>query len=124
MKKLLLFFFFLLCLCTVSFSQSNSVIEPELQQWVDCGYNEKVAITVVLKSQAEPSALRVKASVHRDGKMRRNAVVDELKAHSSNSQISLMSFLQAKEKEGHVTNISSLWISWSSAKGLSFWSLW
>ena len=111
MKKIYLLSLFLLCLCTVSFSQNNSVIEPELQQLIDCGYKEKISITVVMKSQAEPSALRMKAAACRDRKMRRNVIVDELKAHSSNSQISLLSILYAEEKKGNVTDISSLWIS-------------
>ncbi len=111
MKKIYLLSLFLLCLCTVSFSQNNSVIEPELQQLIDCGYKEKISITVVMKSQVEPSALRMKAAACRDRKMRRNVIVDELKAHSSNSQISLLSILYAEEKKGNVTDISSLWIS-------------
>ena len=115
MKKIYFFCLFLFSLCNVCLSQSISVVEPELQQWLDSGSKEKVAVTIVLKSQAEASAVRAKAAAHRDRKLHRTTVVNEFKAHSKASQMSLLSFLQAEEKKGYVDNIASLWISNSIA---------
>lgn len=115
MKKIYFLCLFLFSLCNVCFSQSISVVEPELQQWLDSGSKEKVAVTIVLKSQAEASAVRAKAAAHRDRKLHRTTVVNEFKAHSKASQMSLLSFLQAEEKKGYVDNIASLWISNSIA---------
>ena len=111
MKKLYTLFFFLFCFCLISFSQGNNVIEPELQQLIDCGSKEKLAVIIVMRSQAEPATLKAKAAAHRDRTVKRSAVVGELKAHSNRTQTSLLSFLQAEEEKGNVANISSLWIS-------------
>ena len=115
MKKISFLCLFLLCLCNVCFSQNSSVVEPELQEWLESGSEDKVAVTIVLKSQVEASVVRAKAAAHRDSKMQRAAVVKEFKAHSNVSQTSLMSFLQAEEEKGRVDNIASLWISNSIA---------
>ena len=111
MKKISFLCLFLFCLCNVCYSQSFSVVEPELQQLLDSGVKEKIAVTIVLKSQAEASAVRAKAAAHRDRKKQRTTVINEFKAHSKTSQTSLLSFLQAEEKKGNVDNIASLWIS-------------
>lgn len=115
MKKISFLCLFLFCLCNVCYSQSFSVVEPELQQMLDSGVKEKIAVTIVLKSQAEASAVRAKAAAHRDRKKQRTTVINEFKAHSKASQTSLLSFLQAEEKKGNVDNIASLWISNSIA---------
>ena len=115
MKKISFLCLFLLCLCNVCFSQNSSVVEPELQEWLESGSEDKVAVTIVLKSQVEASAVRAKAAAHRDRKLQRNVVVNEFKAHSTVSQTSLLSFLQTEEKNGNVDNIASLWISNSIA---------
>ena len=105
MKKITFICLFLLCFCNVCFSQENIVVEEELQQWLDSGSSDKVAVTIVLKSQAQLSAIRAKAAVQRDVKMQRAAVVRGFKEHSDDAQASLMSFLQAEEKKGNVANI-------------------
>ena len=115
MKKISFLCLFLLCLCNVCFSQKSSVVEPELQQWLESGCEDKMAVTIVMKSQVEASAVRAKAAAHRDRKVQRTTVVNEFKAHSKVSQTSLLSFLQAEEKNGNVDNIASLWISNSIA---------
>ena len=111
MKKITFICLFLLCFCNVCFSQENIVVEEELQQWLDSGSSDKVAVTIVLKSQAQLSAIRAKAAVQRDVKMQRAAVVRGFKEHSDDAQASLMSFLQAEEKKGNVANIASLWVA-------------
>lgn len=111
MKNFLLLFAFLMNICCVAFGQEYSVIEPELQQLLSGCNNEKVSITVVLKSQADASALRAKAAACRNSKMARAAVVRALKEHSAESQNSLLSFLHEEEKNGNVSNISHLWIA-------------
>ena len=115
MKKIYFLCLFLFSFCTIGFSQSFSVVEPELQQLLDSGIKEKISVTFVMKSQAEASAVRAKAAAHRDRKVQRVTVVNEFKAHSKTSQTSLLSFLQAEEKKGNVDNIASLWISNSIA---------
>ena len=111
MKKITFICLFLLCFCNVCFSQENIVVEEELQQWLDSGSSDKVAVTIVLKSQAQLSAIRAKAAVQRDVKMQRASVVRGFKEHSDDAQASLMSFLQAEEKKGNVANIASLWVA-------------
>ena len=115
MKKIYSLFLFLLCFSTVSYSQNKPMVEPELQCWLDDCCDGKISVSIVMKSQVEASVVRAKAAAHRDRKVQRTAVVNEFKAHSNVSQISLLSFLQAEEKKGNVANIASLWISNSIA---------
>lgn len=115
MKKIYSLFLFLLCFSAVSYGQDKPMIEPELQCWLDGCNEDKISVTIVMKSQAEASAVRAKAAAHRDRKVQRTAVVNEFKAHSNASQMSLLSFLQAEESKGNVANIASLWISNSIA---------
>ena len=115
MKKIYSLFLFLLCFSAVSYSQDKPMIEPELQCWLDDCNEDKISVTIVMKSQAEASVVRAKAAAHRDRKVQRTAVVNEFKAHSNASQMSLLSFLQAEESKGNVANIASLWISNSIA---------
>ena len=111
MKKLTFLFLFLFSFCNVCFSQDNAVVEQELLQWLDGRHEAKVSVTIVMKSQAEVSAIRAMAATQRDVKMQRAAVVNGYKAHSDNVQTSLMSFLKAEEKKGNVANIASLWVA-------------
>ena len=111
MKNKIFLLLFLLCLGTVSFAQKFSVIEPELQQMLDGSCNGDIAVTIVMKSQVQPSAVRAKVAKIRGKMMKRDVVVNEFKAHSGNSQKLLLSFLQGEEKKGNVSDISSLWIS-------------
>lgn len=115
MKKIYSIFLFLLCFSAVSYSQDKPMIESELQCWLDGCNEDKISVTIVMKSQAEASAVRAKAAAHRDRKVQRTVVVNEYKAHSNASQMSLLSFLQAEESKGNVANIASLWISNSIA---------
>lgn len=111
MKKIYSLFLLLLCFSAVSYSQNKPMVEPELQCWLDDCCDDKISVSIVMKSQVETSVVRAKAAAHRDRKVQRTAVVNEFKAHSNSSQISLLSFLQAEEKKGNVANIASLWIS-------------
>lgn len=111
MKNKIFLLLFLLCLGTVSFAQRLSVIEPELQQVLDGDGDDNIAVTIVMKSQIQPSAIRAKVASIRSKMMKREVVVKELKTYSDNSQESLLSFLQNEEKKGNVSDISSLWIS-------------
>ena len=111
MKNKITLFLFLLCFYTVSFSQGLSVMEPELRQMLDSRCNDKIAVTIVMKSQASSSALRAKVAMHRDKTMKRKVAVNEFKNYSKNSQEPLLSFLKLEEKKGNVSDISSLWIS-------------
>ncbi len=111
MKKIYSLFLLLLCFSAVSYSQNKPMVEPELQCWLDDCCDGKISVSIVMKSQVEASVVRAKAAAHRDRKVQRTAVVNEFKAHSNVSQISLLSFLQAEEKKGNVSDISSLWIS-------------
>lgn len=115
MKKIYSLFLFLLCFSTVSYSQNKPMVEPELQCWLDDCNEDKISVTIVMKSQVEASVVRAKAAAHRDRKVQRTVVVNEFKAHSNASQMSLLSFLQAEESKGNVANIASLWISNSIA---------
>lgn len=111
MKNKIFLLLFLLCLGTASFAQRLSVVEPELQQLLDGCDDENIAVTIVMKSQMQPSAIRAKVAKSRGKMMKREVVVKELKTYSDNSQESLLSFLQSEEKKGNVSDISSLWIS-------------
>ncbi|MBQ5616149.1 MAG: S8 family serine peptidase, partial [Bacteroidaceae bacterium] len=111
MKNKIFLLLFLLCLGTASFAQRLSVVEPELQQLLDGCDDENIAVTIVMKSQIQPSAIRAKVAKIRGKMMKREVVVKELKTYSDNSQESLLSFLQSEEKKGNVSDISSLWIS-------------
>ena len=111
MKNKISLLLFLLCLGTASFAQRLSVVEPELQQLLDGCDDENIAVTIVMKSQVQPSSVRAKVAMNRGKMMKRDVVVNEFKTHSDNSQKSLLSFLQSEEKKGNVSDISSLWIS-------------
>lgn len=111
MRDFLHLFVFLMNISGVAFGQEYSVIEPELQQLLSGCNSERVSITIVLKSQADASALRAKAAVCRNSKMARAAVVRGLKEHSDDARNSLILFLKEEENVGNVSNISHLWIA-------------
>ncbi len=110
MTRIVLLIAILVQVASACFAQENPVIEQELQQLMKGG-EEKIPVTIVLKSQIEPTALRARVAAHRDAVARRSAVVNEIKNHSDASQMPIMEFLQAEQLCGNVENISSLWIS-------------
>lgn len=111
MKKIFSLFLLFLCFDTVCLSQSNYVVEPELQRIIDECHEEELSVVIVLKSQVEQSSIREKVAACRDRKVKQKTVVNELKSYSRESQASLLAFLQNEEKKGNVSDISSLWIS-------------
>ena len=111
MRKIFFAFVLLMSIGTVCFAQEGSPIEPELQSLLNNAGEEKFSITIVLKSQPEPSAIRAKVAASRGMKVAGEVVVSELKKHSINSQTPLMTYLQSEEANGRVANISSLWIA-------------
>ena len=99
------------CTAFTCLAQEKTVIEPELQQLLNNAGSEKYSIIIVMKSQAEASAVKAKVAAHRDRGVQRTAVVNEFKAHSNASQISLLTFLRAEEQKGNVANVTPLWIA-------------
>lgn len=93
------------------FAQECLPIEHELLSLLESNGEEKISVTIVLKSQPNSSELRAKATACRDRKMVGEVIVNELKEHSVESQATLLEFLQTEEKQGHVANIVSLWIA-------------
>ena len=111
MRKILFALIFVASFCGTCLAQEKSLIEPELQQLLNNAGDEMLSVTIVMKSQIEPSSLRAKAVACRDRKMAGKAVVDELKVYSTDSQVPLLSFLKTEEAQARVANINSLWIA-------------
>lgn len=111
MMKKILSVLILLASSFCCFAQECLPIEHELLSMLESNGEEKISITIVLKSQPNSSELRAKASACRDRKMVGEVIVNELKEHSVESQATLLEFLQTEEKQGHVANIVSLWIA-------------
>ena len=63
-----------------------------------------------MKSQINSAKLHSRAEKHLDKSARREFVIDELKEFSLKTQADVLSYLQAEEKNGKVSGISSLWI--------------
>ena len=99
----------LLQLCVIS--QAQSFVEPELKAMMGVGDSKHLPVTIVLKSQADIQLPKTTATACRNGEISRAAVVKQLKKHSAASQESLLSYLQASEKQGNVSNISNLWVA-------------
>ena len=110
-RRFFLILFLFVCTAFSCLAQEKTVIEPELQQLLNNAGSEKYSIIIVMKSQAEASAVKAKVAAHRDRGVQRTAVVNEFKAHSNASQISLLTFLRAEEQKGNVANVTPLWIA-------------
>ena len=102
--------FWVLC-SFFAFSQSQSVADMELQAVINSKSNEQVTINIVLNSRPDPVVLKSKAAAVRDGMLKRNVVLNELKNHSANAQQGIIAELRTAEKAGQVSDISSHWIS-------------
>lgn len=100
----------LVMFCNVGFSQNLDVIEKELQEVLNQKNDELVSVSIVLKSQINSAKLHSRAEKHLDKSARREFVIDELKEFSLKTQADVLSYLQAEEKNGKVSGISSLWI--------------
>ena len=100
----------LVMFCNVGFSQNLDVIEKELQEVLNQKNDELVSVSIVLKSQINSAKLHSRAEKHLDKSARREFVIDELKEFSLKTQADVLSYLQAEEKSGKVSGISSLWI--------------
>lgn len=83
----------------------------ELQAVINSKSNEQVTINIVLNSRPDPVVLKSKAAAVRDGVLKRNVVLNELKNHSANAQQGIIAELRTAEKAGQVSDISSHWIS-------------
>ncbi|MBO5811228.1 MAG: S8 family serine peptidase [Bacteroidales bacterium] len=110
MKKILWCLLTLVMFCNVGFSQNLDVIEKELQEVLNQKNDELVSVSIVLKSQINSAKLHSRAEEHLDKSARREFVIDELKEFSLKTQADVLSYLQAEEKSGKVSGISSLWI--------------
>lgn len=110
MKKNLWCLLTLMLFCINGFSQNLNVIEKELQEVLNQRNDEMIDVSIVFKSQINSAKLQAKAEKNSDRSTRREFVVDELKEFSLKKQSDVMSYLQAEEKGGRVSNINSLWI--------------
>ena len=106
----------LLSLCLSGFASLPS-IDPELRSAMDQrGDNDPIEVVVLMKAQYNRQQLCRQAEFYPTKALRRDFVVNELKAFSEASQYDLKSMLAEMEQQGMVSSARSLW----SANALYF----
>ena len=115
MKKALIILL-LLCLCLSGFA-SMPIIDPELRSEMNLrGDNDPIKIVVLMKAKYDRQQLCRQADDFPTKALRRDYVVNGLKAFAETSQYELRSMLAEMEQRGMVTSVHSLW----SANALYF----
>ena len=84
MRKLVFCFIIMLLTCGISIAQN--VIDPELQTIIDQKGNEKISVNIIFKSQPNRDYLRERSSNFINKETKRQAVIQELKNFSEESQ--------------------------------------
>lgn len=108
MKKALIILL-LLCLCLSGFA-SMPIIDPELRSEMNLrGDNDPIEIVVLMKAQYDRQQLCHQADYFPTKALRRDYVVNELKAFAEASQYDLKRMLAEMEQHGMVSSARSLW---------------
>ena len=110
MRRYLLLLLSLL-ICQFGFSQNYNVIEPELQKLLEQKGDKMIKVNIILKSEININNLRNDVKNIDDAKAQRQAVVNELKSLSEQSQSDILSLLKVGEASGDVKNIKTHWLS-------------
>lgn len=111
MKKLFLLLLTAFLFCNISNAQNVNIIEPELQEVLNQEGNTAVRVNIIFKEEMSVDELRSSVDNLSDKKLRRDAVVKELKAFSEKSQNDVMSILRSAESKGTASKIKSHWLS-------------
>ena len=90
---------------------AQKTIEPELQNVLNQKGDEMIGINIIFKSQIDYDILRNVAKNITDKKVRRDALVDELKLFAEKEQAEVMSILDAEAKSMNVADIRSQWMT-------------
>ena len=90
---------------------AQKTIEPELQNVLNQKGDEMIGVNIIFKSQIDYDILRNVAKNITDKKVRRDALVDELKLFAEKEQAEVMSILNAEAKSMNVTDIRSQWMT-------------
>ncbi len=109
MRKFTLTLLIILSFCGLGFAQKT--IEPELQNVLNQKGDEMIGVNIIFKSQIDYDILRNVAKNITDKKVRRDALVDELKLFAEKEQAEVMSILNAEVKSMNVADIRSQWMT-------------
>lgn len=109
MRKFTLTLLIILSFCGLGFAQKT--IEPELHNAMNQKGDEMISVNIILKSQIDYDILRNVAKNITDKKVRRDALVDELKLFAEKEQAEVMSILNAEAKSMNVADIRSQWMT-------------
>ena len=109
MRKLVLPLLIIVSFCGLGFAQKT--IEPELQNVLNQKGDEMIGVNIIFKSQIDYDILRNVAKNITDKKVRRDALVDELKLFAEKEQAEVMSILNAEAKSMNVADIRSQWMT-------------
>lgn len=90
---------------------AQKTIEPELQNVLNQKGDEMIGVNIIFKSQIDYDILRNVAKNITDKKVRRDALVDELKLFAEKEQAEVMSILNAEAKSMNVADIRSQWMT-------------
>ncbi len=90
---------------------AQKTIEPELQNVLNQKDDEMIGVNIIFKSQIDYDILRNVAKNITDKKVRRDALVDELKLFAEKEQAEVMSILNAEAKSMNVADIRSQWMT-------------
>lgn len=109
MRKLVLTLLIIVSFSGLGFAQKT--IEPELQNVLNQKGDEMIGVNIIFKSQIDYDILRNVAKNITDKKVRRDALVDELKLFAEKEQAEVMSILNAEAKSMNVADIRSQWMT-------------
>ena len=109
MRKLVFCFIIMLLTCGISIAQN--VIDPELQAIIDQKGNEKISVNIIFKSQPNRDYLRERSSNFIDKETKRQAVIQELKNFSEESQHDVLSIIKSAEGKNQASDIVCHWLS-------------
>lgn len=109
MRKLVLTLLIIVSFSGLGFAQKT--IEPELQNVLNQKGDEMIGVNIIFKSQIDYDILRNVAKNITDKKVRRDALVDELKLFAEKEQAEVMSILDAEAKSMNVADIRSQWMT-------------
>ena len=90
---------------------AQKTIEPELQNVLNQKGDEMIGVNIIFKSQIDYDILRNVAKNITDKKVRRDALVDELKLFAEKEQAEVISILNAEAKSMNVADIRSQWMT-------------
>lgn len=110
MKRLIYSLIIALMLGNYCYAQ-NSIIEPELQEFINHSSDEMISVNIIFKAQIDENELNERANNLKDKKARREFVINELKVFSEKSQHEVLAIIQAEQRNGKATNIVSHWLS-------------